>query len=84
MWSNTSGYAFRTVLTLNNRHLYDGRDPNSFGNVGWVSGLRDRAGQGRPVFGKTRSTTASGPERKSNPDEYIHRIKEITRLEVSQ
>ena len=82
-WSNTPEYAYRTVLTLNNRHLYDARDPNSYGNVGWVFGLWDRAWQERDVFGKTRSMTASGLERKADPDEYVRQISEITGLEVS-
>ena len=81
-WSNTPEYAYRTVLTLNNRHLYDGRDPNSFGNVGWVFGLWDRAWQERDVFGKTRSMTASGLERKADPDAYVRQISEVTGLEV--
>lgn len=81
-WSNTPEYAYRTVLTLNNRHLYDGRDPNSYGNVGWVFGLWDRAWQERDVFGKTRSMTASGLERKADPDEYVRQISEVTGLEV--
>lgn len=81
-WTNAPEYAYRTVLTLNNRHLYDGRDPNSYGNVGWVFGLWDRAWQERNVFGKTRSMTASGLERKADPDAYVRRISEITGLEV--
>lgn len=81
-WSNTPQYAYRTVLTLNNRHLYDGRDPNSYGNVAWVFGLWDRAWQERDVFGKTRSMTASGLERKADPDEYVKRISDVTGLEV--
>ena len=81
-WSNTPEYAYRTVLTLNNRHLYDARDPNSYGNVGWVFGLWDRAWQERDVFGKTRSMTASGLERKADPDEYVRQISDITGLEV--
>ena len=81
-WSKTPEYAYRTVLTLNNRHLYDGRDPNSHGNIGWVFGLWDRAWQERGVFGKTRSMTASGLEQKADPDAYVSRISEITGLEV--
>ncbi len=81
-WSNTPEYAYRTVLTLNNRHLYDGRDPNSYGNVGWVFGLWDRAWQERAVYGKTRSMTAAGLERKADPDAYVERISEVTGLEV--
>ncbi len=82
-WSNTPEYAYRTVLTLNNRHLYDGRDPNSFGNVGWVFGLWDRAWQERQVFGKTRTMTASGLERKADPDEYVRQISETVGIEVA-
>ena len=70
------------MLTLNNRHLYDGRDPDSLGNVAWVFGLWYRASQERDVFGRTRSMTASGLVRKADPDEYVRRISDITGLEV--
>lgn len=70
-WSNTPEYAFATTLALNNRYLLDGRDPNSYAGVAWVYGLHDRPWQERAVFGKVRSMTAGGLERKFDIDAYV-------------
>ena len=53
-WSRTPEEAFRTALALNNRYFLDGRDANSFTNVGWLFGLHDRPWFRRPVFGTVR------------------------------
>lgn len=54
-WSATPQEAFATVLALNNRYLLDGRDANSYTNVGWLFGLHDRPWPTQPVFGTVRS-----------------------------
>ena len=41
-WSSTPEHAHRTALALNNRYFLDGRDANSYANVGWLFGLHDR------------------------------------------
>ena len=53
-WSNTPEAAFRTTLAINNRFFIDGRDANSFTNVGWLFGLHDRPWFRRPIFGTVR------------------------------
>ena len=83
-WSNTPEYAYRTVQTLNNRHLFDGRDPNSYGNIAWVFGLWDRAWQEREIYGKVRTMTAGGLERKADPEGYVARIEELTGLVIDR
>lgn len=83
-WSNTPEYAHRTVLTLNNRHLYDSRDPNSFGNVARVFGLWDRAWQEIPVYGKIRTMPASGLERNADPDADVGLVSDSVGLEVQR
>ena len=70
-WCNTPEYAYRTTLELNNRWFLDGRDPSSYANVGWIFGLHDRAWTERDVFGKVRSMTAGGLERKFDVDAYV-------------
>ncbi len=74
-WTNTPEYGYRTTLALNNRYLLDGRDPNSYANVAWVFGLHDRPWQEREVFGKVRYMSASGLERKADPDAYVAKIE---------
>jgi len=69
-WTNTPEHAFRVVLTLNNRYFLDGADPASFANVAWLFGLHDRAFGERPVFGKVRTMTRRGLERKYDMDAY--------------
>ena len=77
-WTNTPEYAFRVLLELNNRYFLDGRDPNSYANVGWVFGLHDQAFAERDVIGKVRPMTASGLERKIDTDAYLAHVARLT------
>ncbi|MBT8079710.1 MAG: deoxyribodipyrimidine photo-lyase [Gammaproteobacteria bacterium] len=70
-WTNTPRYAYSTALYLNNKYFLDGRDPNSYANIGWLFGLHDRAWTERPIFGKTRYMNAGGLERKFDIDKYV-------------
>ena len=76
-WTNTPAYAYSTALYLNNKYFIDGRDPNSYANVGWLFGLHDRPWKERPVFGKVRCMSADGLNRKFDIEAYIQRIKKI-------
>ena len=63
----------RTVVGLLLAVFLDGRDANSYANVAWIFGLHDRPFGERPIYGKVRSMTASGLQRKSDIDViYIH------------
>ncbi|PHN08298.1 deoxyribodipyrimidine photo-lyase [Flavilitoribacter nigricans] len=75
-WTNTPKYAYRTALYLNNKYFLDGRDCNSFANIGWLFGLHDRAWNEREVFGKVRIMTKSGLERKTDPDKFIDKVED--------
>ncbi len=77
-WTNTPEYAFHVALDLNNRYLLDGRDPNSFANVGWLFGLHDQAFAEREVIGKVRPMTAGGLERKIDADGYVSDVEQLT------
>ncbi len=70
-WTNTPQYAYSTALYLNNKYFLDGRDPNSYANIGWLFGLHDRAWAERPVFGKIRYMNAGGLERKFKIEQYV-------------
>jgi deoxyribodipyrimidine photo-lyase len=76
-WSATPEEAFETALALNNKYFLDGRDPNSFGNVGWIFGLHDRPWPERAIFGKVRSMTASGLDRKCDIKEYCRKVERL-------
>ncbi len=77
-WSPTPAAAFENLLALNNRYFLDGRDPNSFAGVAWIFGMHDRAWPERAVFGKVRSMTAAGLERKCDIRAYIAKVSRRT------
>jgi deoxyribodipyrimidine photo-lyase len=77
-WSPSPEEAHAVALGLNNRYLLDGRDPNSYGNVGWLFGLHDRPWGERPIFGTVRYMAASGLERKTDPTAYVRKVERLT------
>lgn len=76
-WSGTPQHAYRTALRLNNKYFLDGRDPNSFANIGWLFGLHDRPWARRAIFGTVRYMAASGLERKLDVDAYLDRVNHL-------
>jgi len=79
-WSATPQEAFETILALNNRWFLDGRDANSFTNVGWIFGLHDRPWGPQPVFGTVRSMGAN-TFKKFDADAYV---RQVTWLEAAE
>lgn len=79
-WSATPQEAFATVLSLNNRYLLDGRDANSYANVGWIFGLHDRPWPTQPVFGTVRSM---GPNtfKSFNVEAYVAQVATLVAAE---
>ena len=75
-YTNTYQYAYETTLYLNNKYFMDGRDPNSYTNVLWLFGLHDRGWTERDVFGKLRTMTRGGLDRKYDVEGYIKRVNE--------
>jgi deoxyribodipyrimidine photo-lyase len=76
-WCQTPAYAYQTALALNNKYLLDGRDPNSFANIGWLFGLHDRPWPESPVFGTVRRMTQSGLKRKGDPEAYTEKVNRL-------
>lgn len=76
-WSETPEDGFRRTLRLNNRYLLDGRDPNSYANVGWIYGLHDRPWGERPIFGTVRYMSAGGLERKCDIHAYVEKVERL-------
>ena len=79
-WSRSPEEAHATTLALNNKYFLDGRDPNSYGNVSWLFGTHDRPWPERPIYGKVRSMTAGGLERKCDIRAYCEKVRELARL----
>jgi deoxyribodipyrimidine photo-lyase len=77
-WTNTPQHAFRVALELNNRYFFDGRDPSSYANVGWLFGLHDQAFQETEILGKVRPMTQSGLKRKIDADAYVELVEART------
>jgi deoxyribodipyrimidine photo-lyase len=78
-WSRTPQMAYKTVLELNNKYFLDGRDPNSYANVGWIFGLHDRPWPEREIFGSVRCMTAGGLMRKTDPEAYVEKVELLRR-----
>jgi deoxyribodipyrimidine photo-lyase len=53
-WSAVLEERLQRTLWIINRYILDGRDPNSFTNVGWVYGLHDRPWTRRKIFDTVR------------------------------
>jgi deoxyribodipyrimidine photo-lyase len=79
-WTSTPEYAYRVVLELNNRYFIDGRDANSYANIGWIFGLHDRAFQSRAVYGKIRYMSQGGLKRKADPDAYVEKVDRLIEM----
>lgn len=78
-WSPSPREAYVRTLHLNNKYFLDGRDPNSYANVGWIFGLHDRGWQERPVYGTVRYMSQAGLKRKADPDAYVKKVGQLAK-----
>lgn len=76
-WTADPEEAFERVRDLNDTWFLDGRDPNSYANVGWVFGLHDRPWTEREIFGKVRYMNARGLERKFDMAAYALKVRRL-------
>ena len=76
-WTEDPEEAYERVRDLNDRWFLDGRDPNSYANVGWVFGLHDRPWTERAIFGKVRYMNARGLERKFDMGAYALKVRRL-------
>ena len=77
-WSPSPEEGYATLMRLNNTYFLDGRDANSYANVGWVFGLHDRPWPARPIFGTVRYMNAAGLKRRTDVDAYVRRVVALT------
>ena len=80
-WSPSPEEAFATTLAINNTFFVDGRDANSFTNVGWLFGLHDRPWFRRPVFGTVRYL-GDNTLRKFDTAGYLRSVDELVAREA--
>ncbi len=79
-WSASPEAAWDIALGLNNRYFIDGRDANSFTNVGWLFGLHDRPWGPRPVLGNVR-TMGAPSLKKFDADGYVREVERLVAAE---
>ncbi|MBS0360046.1 MAG: deoxyribodipyrimidine photo-lyase [Proteobacteria bacterium] len=82
-WSPSPEAAFETALALNNRWFLDGRDANSFTNVGWLFGLHDRPWPNQPVFGAVRAM-GQNSLRKFDTAAYARQVEALVAAESAR
>lgn len=82
-WSASPREAWDTMLALNNRYFLDGRDANSYTNVGWIFGLHDRPWGPQPVFGTVRSM-GQNTFKKFDAEAYVAEVARLAAAEVSK
>jgi deoxyribodipyrimidine photo-lyase len=76
-WSASCEEALRTMIYLHDRYALDGRDPNTYTNILWCFGLRDRPWPERPIFGTLRYMSVEGMRRKTDVDAYIGEVERL-------
>ena len=79
-WSASPEEAWDIALRLNNKYFIDGRDANSFTNVGWLFGLHDRPWGPQPVFGTVRSMSEASLK-KFDADGYVRDVAALAAAE---
>jgi deoxyribodipyrimidine photo-lyase len=71
-WSPDPARAYEWAVTLNDRYLLDGRDPNGYQGVAWaIVGKHDRPWFNRPVFGLVRPMSGASTAKKFDSKAYI-------------
>ena len=74
-WSANAEEAIQNLIELNNRYAIDGRNPNSYSGIFWITGRFDRAwGPVRPIFGKLRYMASGSTQKKLKTANYERRF----------
>lgn len=76
-WSASPQEGYDIALSLNNRYFLDGRDANSYTNVGWVFGLHDRPWAERAIFGTVRYMSDGGLRRKCDIAAFVRQVARL-------
>lgn len=75
-WSASPRQAWDIAVSLNDRYFVDGRDANSYANIGWcIGGRHDRPfGPEKDIFGLVRPMGMGAMKRTFDVDAYIRHI----------
>lgn len=75
-WSTSPREAWDIAVSLNDTYFVDGRDANSYANLGWcIGGRHDRPfGPEKPIFGLVRPMGMGAMKRTFDVDAYIRKI----------
>ncbi|HEV2066119.1 MAG TPA: deoxyribodipyrimidine photo-lyase [Thermomicrobiales bacterium] len=75
-WSASPREAWEIAVSLNDTYFVDGRDANSYANLGWcIGGRHDRPfGPEKPIFGLVRPMGMAAMKRTFDVDAYIRKI----------
>ena len=64
-WTEHPREAYSVLIELNDRWATDGRDPNTYTNIGWIFGQYDRPwAPERPIFGTVRYMSSAQAKKK--------------------
>lgn len=77
-WTSSPQDAWDITVQLNDRYFIDGRDANSYANIGWcIGGLHDRPfGPERDIFGLVRPMGMGAMKRTFDVRRYIEQVNE--------
>ncbi len=75
-WSASPQEAWNIAIFLNNKYFVDGRDANSYANLGWcIGGRHDRPfGPEKDIFGLVRPIGMAAMKRTFDVDAYIRKV----------
>lgn len=75
-WSPSPRDAWDIAVSLNDTYFVDGRDANSYANIGWcIGGRHDRPfGPEKEIFGLVRPMGMGAMKRTFNVDAYIRQV----------
>jgi deoxyribodipyrimidine photo-lyase len=73
-WTPCPEEALNIMIHLNNKYALDGRNPNSYTGIFWITGRYDRPwAPERPVFGKIRCMSSDNTRRKLRLKQYLNK-----------
>ncbi len=83
-WTKSPKEAWHTACYLNDRFSLDGRDPATYGNIGWCFGKINRPHGERPIYGKVGRAWDGAMKKRSGVKEWIteQANREVYRVDV--
>jgi deoxyribodipyrimidine photo-lyase len=85
-WRETPQEAWRTACYLNDRFSLDGRDPATYGNIGWCFGKLNRPSSEQKIYGKVGRPWDAALRKRSGVKEWLaeQSAREVERVFVPE